>query len=634
MRLSFLPIHINKIPSWLINLMIFFSAATIVYFFHFIVLKQSLEVGFSPDDWDLYLRYKALGASPLSKFGQVWTERGLYTTPFIYYMGLLDTLVGFDHRLFQITNVIFKISATLTLFPLVLLVFKRRMLAFLTTIMFGISCSSIGSLDYPVKGSDYVSIFWMNIFLIIYYYIIKRNLNFVWYLLALLILVISISFSPIRMFPILVLLPIIEIYLFVRISTIKQFKTSFLRILYFYSPFILLILQVPSILIGGPIMGIFQRVMKGDWYILLSPISGLGYTFISGQQLGRLLGLIKTENFGDYIGSLVKMPLISFGLLTTLFSLLFRGNRRKFFFTVLVVNYILDILAFFVVFNYRYLPIKHDVNFYPGVLYSILFGIFISVISISFLVIWLKDKKGQELLLPFLSGFTFLFIFISATWAFAPSGTAFSETSYYLIVATIGTSVFLSSFLIYLLNAALHVKVHFKRFLSVISVIILFILIFLMNYKQISEHFKLLTESGRGSADQKMMQERVMKEVGGLKNLSPMLFYFDGFGIGTDSTFYAETLLLTLPSWMHMQNGRLVNGCVESFYQSKTELAKLVVVKDGEKAFAYRGFCIDVGGRGAYYQDLLYKPENFYAFKIEGRKLINIKQEVLEELQF
>lgn len=433
------------------------------------------------------------------------------------------------------------------------------------------------------------------------------------------------------MFPLLLILPLIELYLLIKHRSLAQFKQSIIRMLIFYSPFIFLIFHIPSVLIGSPPIGIYHRVIQGKWYVLLSPLSGIGYTFITGQYWGKLFGQIMTNNFIDYISFLVKNPLIIFGCLTVLFANLHAGNKVKFFMTIFMLNLASSILVFFTAYNYRYLPINYEVNFDPNALYSILFGSFIFILSIALFIQWLIGKNKNNLLLASWLGLAFLIVFTFATWAFAPDGTQFSATSYYLVVASAGTSLFLSSSIISIYDKTLHL-IKITRFAILTFVFIFITSLLLMSAKQIYDRFQHLTINGRGSKDQEIMQKKVKAFLKDFNLSKPALFYFDTSEASLDSFYLSETLLLTFPSWMHFEDGKVINGCLEVLPGKKEELLKYLQIKENQKGFMYRSLCVDKGGRGLYYQNQFYDSENFYAFKLKGKELFDIKQETLKDL--
>lgn len=83
---------------------------------------------------------------------------------------------------------------------------------------------------------------------------------------------------------------------------------------------------------------------------------------------------------------------------------------------------------------------------------------------------------------------------------------------------------------------------------------------------------------------------------------------------------------------MRFNGNQLIDGCTEVFYGDKESLAKLIKVENGQKGFIYRSLCVEKGV-GGYAQPIL-TSDNFYAFKLKNKDFIDIKEEVLYELEF
>src|SRR3989344_6519792 len=144
--------------NYRISLIIFVLLVPILSVLQYLSLSPVLNYGFTPDDWGLLLFYKTLGDNPLSKIGYVWEVKGAYTTGPIYFIGILNDFFGLNYQAYQITNIVLKTLATLSVFPLILIIFKRRLLAVLTTFFYGTSYMGSRSLEYVVKGTDYLAI--------------------------------------------------------------------------------------------------------------------------------------------------------------------------------------------------------------------------------------------------------------------------------------------------------------------------------------------------------------------------------------------------------------------------------------------------------------------------------------------
>ncbi|MEK7616901.1 MAG: hypothetical protein AAB414_02515 [Patescibacteria group bacterium] len=617
-------------------LIILLILGIIVVTLQFTILELALKIGFKPDDWILYFTYKSLGSNPLSEITKVWAERGIYTTYQVYYMGMLEALVGFDYRLFQVLNITFKALGTMAIFPLVLIIFKDKLLAILTTLFFAISASSIGPLEFVVKGSDYVAIFWMCVFLITYYLIVtKYPRNFLWLIVSFILFLLSLLFSPIRLFPLLVLLPLIETYHLIKNLNLDNVKNILIRMSIFYLPLLILIVYAPDSvanLLGNP-LSIFKKVGEGNWHLLLSPFSGMGHTFIPGDYWQKIFGLLTADTLPEYTFFLLGGPTVIFGTLTLLVAFLKSKRPWLFFLITFCLNFISEILVFFVATHSKYLPKDQGMHYEPTGIYSALFGIYILVLGSICFMEWLRKDRNDYLLLAFWLGPLFLFIFTFATWAFAPFGTSFSGTHPYLVVSAIGSSLLLSAFVSSIFKRVISIRGRLFRSILLIPIFIIVISIFVMNGKEISMRFLYLLANGRAAYEQQLLQGKFKERLGNFDNSKPSLFYFDTSDLSEGGPFYSEGFLASFPFWMHFRDNNLIDGCLEILYLNEhKQLLSYIKEQDGERGLFFRGLCMENGKSS--YKEILYKPENFYAFKIKSRDFIDIKKDLLKELGF
>lgn len=594
-------------------LIIFLVLAVAVFFIHFTFLDLALKIGFKPDDWILYFSYKVLGSNPLSKIAQVWAERGAYTAYQVYYLGLLENLVGFDYHSFQMTSMIFKILATLSVFPLVLVIFKNKLLALTAAILYAISFSSIGSFEFAVKGSDYLAIFWMCMFLIAYYLSITSNSRkLLWLGLSFMLLILTLAFSPIRLYPLLVLILLIEIYI----------RRTSIRLVVFFSPFIILIFFSPSSILGylqSP-FGIYKNIVEGNWHLILSPFAGVGNTFIATEFWGKIFGTLTLKSFNEYIYFLLGGPTVIFGALTMTVGFLKSKKPVLFFLPVFILNFILEILVF---------PIATHRRIDTAAIYPTLFGIFVLVLGAACFRVWFREKR-DNLLLAFWTGTLFLFVFVFFTWVLAPLGTNFSPTSYYLVVSSLGSSLALAAFFLMIFDKAKQTKNKLFKFFWFIPLLFMFVSIFWMSSQEIQGRFKDLLKNGRSAKGQTLIQERFRNVIKEIDLTKPALFYFDTSDLEGEGPFYSEGFLIAFPFWMHFQDNKLIDGCFEILYLNEhSGLQPYVKEQNGVKGFVYRSLCVENGEVSQ--KEILYKPENFYAFKIKNRDFINIKEEVLKK---
>lgn len=598
------------------------------------LLGGVLTLGFKPDDWILYFSYKLLGPDPLSKIISVWSERGIYTTYQVYYMGLLGSLVGLNYQAFQYINLTLKVLATLSLYPLTLILFKRKLLSFLAVLLFSIAPSAVGPLEFVVKGSDYLAILWMNLFLLVYYLIISNKLKgWKYYFILFVLLILSIAFSPIRIFPIMAVPLLVEAFLIFRYFNSDVIKKSFIRLSVLYLPFIFFLIHFQISLFGnayGPV-GIFNQVLRGYWYLILAPFSGVGYLFITNDFWGKIFGSIITDNFKNYLYFLAGGPTIISLILTALIAWSIISRTKLLFFIVtMLLNFIFQALIFFIAFHHLKVSSSLNVNYDPTNLYSVIFGGYIILLGFTVFLNWIKSGMSNRVLAALWTGSAILLIFTFLTWAFAPLGTGFSSTSYYLVVASIGSSLMMAAFLV-----SIYDKLNMGRFkrLRFLPFLIL-ILIFGMSSHTIRERFSSLNRDGRGAAGQIAMQLEARKVMKNYRAADSALVYFDTSDITGHGPFYSEGFLTPFPAFMHFRDNKIIDGCIGIIYEDDrmVELRKSVQVRGEKRGFDYPAVCVS-GGKSVV-ENVFFTADQFYAFKIKDKKLIDIKENVLNRLNF
>lgn len=603
--------------------------ASSVVFLQYYLLHDSLTLGFKPDDWILYFAYKTLGSNPLSQIGSVWAERGLYTTYQVYYMGLLDSLFGLNYYAFHLSNLALKIIATLGLYPLILLLFKNRLLAALTVILFSISHASVGPLEFVVKGSDYLSIFFMEGFLLIYYFLISNRLRSIKYCFLLFVLfVLSFASSPIRMFPLFVVPLMVEIFLILKNLRKASVNKSVSRFLVLYIPFIVAFLFMNNRSLTGDAygpVGVIKSFLEGNLYLIIAPFSGMGYSFFTNDYLVKIFGTIVTESFKDYLFFILGGPTIICGLVTVLVSWsLIPTNKFLFFIFSTAFNFVAEILFFFIA--------SSNASYDAFSLYSVIFGGFILIVGFLAFLFWLTLKKSKDrILASFWTGTALLFIFTFLTWFFAPLGTSFTPTSYYLVVASVGSALMTAAFFMGIYNKT-NLVLHNQLIVAPLLFIVL-ILIFVMSSSEIRQRYYLLNKDGRGADGQIIMQTEARRVFGNFKEGDQALVFFDTSDITGNGPFYSEGFLTSFPFFMHFRGNKIIDGCIGVIYEDDkmVELRKLVQIKSEIKGFEHSALC--VSGQKGGIKSLFFTPDQFYAFKIEDKKLVDIKKEILDHLE-
>ncbi len=600
------------------------------------LLKYTLKIGFVPDDWAFTLYYKTHVNNPFFGFPEIWKERGAYTTHAVYYIGVLHSIVGLNFQLFQLIGIALKILATLTIFPLVMIITGNRILAFLTSFLFAISYTTTGQLEVVVEQGEYLGLLLMNLFLIVYSYIVKKGLlSWKWLGLATLMLVTTIMLSTIRTFPILVLLFLIEFSLWVQSRSLKALKRSLIRLLCLFAPFILLILYRPGSVLGmanfppTPIV----KILQGNWHLSLVPLQGLGHMLSLTPYLGKVFGILNMESLMEYINFILTGPTIFFGSITLILSLIKLKQRLNFLFLTLGLNFLSELLVYFLAIHRLSIPANLRLNFDNPRIYLTILGSYMLVLSFVYFLEWKTQKVKDSSIFAIWVGPLASLVFILMTWMYADLSLSFSgPQDHYLLIPTFGVSFFLAGLISLIYNRIRNIKYSWLSYPLAISILVLIITFYFINREMIHKYFIAANANGRSAAGQQIIQSKFRQKINQIDLSKSNLFYFDTTEID-NGPFYTESFLSSFPFWMRFQGTELINGCSERLYFNEhKQLQSYVKERSGEKGFFYKGLCVNNGK--VSYEDIFYKQENFYAFKLKNKDFVDIKEQVFNELGF
>ena len=579
----------------------------------FFLLKVILNNGFTADDWLLLFDYKTIGSSHdfLDKLFAIFRTKGLYTSYQVLYIGILESLFHGNYQTYQITNIILKALATLSLYPLILVVFKRRLLAFFTTTLYAISYSSSGALQFVVKGSDYLAIFFMNICLMTYYLSFKQNRKLLLFTTSIL-LFLSFIFSPIRIYPFLLFPLLIEIFIWLKFKKLLGIVKMLLRLALIFSPFLILFLFPPGSTgsyLNGPRV-VYKLLTYGNYQLLLSPFAGLGYTFLTNDYW-PIFGNVSLDNFREYLLFLLRGPLILYSILTIALGFLITKKPRPLIISIISANLVFEIICYFLINNVRMAVGPNIKGFYPISTYAIFLGFFVISVAVSSLILWLRDYKENILLSSTFIGPIFSSAFLWGTWLIIGDALTFKEgIHWYLIIPPIGTSLFLASFMVLGFDKIKRVVNLRLKYILMSSLFLMLLSLYLISSKEINSTFTALTNIGYGASDQEQIKNKLLSQLKDPIDDKNTLFYFEASkDLQTPDVFYSVTLISGFEERMHFRNWELVNGCI-GFIFDKAKLEKSVVVKSGIKGFNVSSLCVanySAAGR----QEVFYRLERY-----------------------
>ncbi len=600
-----------------------------VILINFLLLGIILQNGLTSEDWWILFDYKTIPSGTLlNQYLVALKTGGLHHAYQMIYVGTLEAFFKGYYPGYQVATIIFKILATISLYPVILMIFKRKLLAVLTTTLYALSFSSTGAFMFVCIGSDYLAIFMMNLFFLSYFLYFKsyqKQLLF----LSTIFLFLSFMFSPIRLYPLLGIVVLIEGFILLKNRNKEILISGAKRLVILFIPFFILWLITKSTTqnhLSTPLV-IYQLLSYGNFQLLLPPFAGIGYTILTNDQW-FIFGTLNLDNLKDYLFFLIKGPIPIYTTLAILISLLTPKKRLIFSLVIISVNIIFQIVCYFMITNTRGMTGSNIKGFYPVTTPAIFLGFFVTSIGLISFWLWLKSKKPNPLFLALSMGVFISSAFLWGTWLIKGDVLTFKEgIHWYLPASAIGTSLIIGGLMVLTFDRIKLLKKASKYFFIMVLFSLL-IPIYFISSKEINKTYQEFLDTGYKAVDQDVMMVKLRSYIKGPLDKSPVFFYFEADG----QTFFPVSLLYGFNERMLIKDWKLINGCVAYLY-SKENLEKSVTTQDGMKGFKVSSLCIE-NQKFVKRPEMFYKVENFHALKLQGKEVIDIKDRVLKELDF
>lgn len=596
----------------------------IISFSQAVILKQHMEYGFSPDDVWFFSVFSKLGPHPFLKFNQVWQEYGPYHTSNIFTNGILFNFFGFNHQAYQAASLIFKIFSVISLYFLIQIVFKNRLLALLSGLIFSFHYASIGSLEMTARTQDYPLMAGLNIFFIIFYLIYSKKLkNILWIFLSSVILFITFFINPIRAYTIIPFILFSGMILFLKDRPFSNFRWITKIFTIIFLPFILFILLKGP---GGGYPGNFfitlQKASIGNLQVFLTPLTTIGGLFLVGDSLKFLNP--STWDLNNFLNFFLGGPLLILGSLTLILSKVISKKPLKFFALVFTLNFFFELIIFLIVSHALNLSPEVKMN-YDATTYApaALFGGYIIILTIFVFKEWLSDKKNIFLSL-YLLGIVYAVCTILLTWIFQDFIYVPLGINGYSTLPSMGVSVSISAVL-----ALAYTNFRTHKILRVLAPAVFLILIpyFLLSNNQIQMYFdRYLNAGGMRASDQISLTNNFWQHVNEPRSCNKFFF----LNLKSDpQNRYLYNVIMTdrFDKWYDLYGP----------YQAKIHCPVAMLLDDEEKLIS--SYRLQDNTAGFLYRNFdgienFYPLEDFYAFKLQNKDVIDIKPEILNKLGF
>lgn len=611
----------------------------IIIIINLIFLKDFWGYGIIWEDWQFLLNFKTEYNTNnlLLKVFKFWTLSPVHWGTQISYLGLFDLLFPSNYIIIQIFNVIGKITATVLLFPLIFVLTRNRLLAFLSAIFFAIHYSSAGSLQQYANGVEYWAISFLILFILIYRtIIIKEDYNPFKLLISFILLYLTLSFGLYRLNGFIVILAIIEGILFLTKKT-SRISSSF-RIAFF-----IVIPATIVFLVHHPTIGreslpstMINHILNGNWFIFINPLSGLALTFIPRPFLGGS-DIALLQQFDGYISYVIKNFTLPFILIILTLGYVLPLKTRRFILFSLILICILIPIFFIIISHYTNYP-RYDI------VPTFIIGLFIFSLALSLGFEWWSSQRQNLLLLSsFLSPLITLF-FTTVTWVLNinkdGSITYQDGVHRYLTVPAIGTTLFAASISTMIIQRKFNSQ--FQRVIGY-GLIWMFIVFFIFASYNELKIYKILKEKGTDLKLQVSAQEFFYKTY--IKNRGDIVIYYIAPPPQDLESYRIERAIAPeILNWLSYLRQYYLKGpnneglgCIMVLAFPWHQKEAIIKEADGKIAFYYPAMCpIDKSIKGKTYAEnrwVTLPMDKLFAFTIQNGKVLDITKDVKEKIE-
>lgn len=591
---------------------LFFILTPILIYVQLELLKPQLKFGFSDIDWGFLNIYKQLNwqhSSIIDKFIQNW---GVYAHQ-TYYIGIQEEFFGLNFEYYQITTQVFKILGIIAAYPLFLIITGNIPASIVSMVLFAFAYPAVATIHTVVTSSDYIAILFMNLFFWFYIFLVQHNIK-KWHFLTIgsVLFLLTLFLSTERMYPTIVWLILIEVFLafFHKFSKVYS-RVALKRIAIFFSPMAAVFLIKAMGFIdflnsnGGRLI---KDILSGNLSHFIRPFVSMG-SMIVPQSFWKYFGEPTINSFSEYMHFFRTGPLTAFIIMTMVLCFIFERSI-KFIFQILIIVISFSILTFILISNQN---INFDITFTTPALigeYMVVFGL------VSF-VHWYKYQQREKLLIGIFAGFILAFIYILMTWIASDIYLVPFGVHRYLAVPALLNCLAFGSVLALMAKKLMFTN-RFKVFVFIPFLIL--VPIILIWSSQITNFLQGELKNGFGASDKQLMKDQLLNFLGNMNGDERSLFYFDFNDDQDNHYYYDNTILGGFSAWM-MWDPRINFRDKLAPVAIWSKFDQLVVAKTQKDDIA--GFLIN---------DHFYSLQNFYAFKLKDKKVFDIKERILNQL--
>lgn len=590
-----------------------------------------LQFGMQGDDWKWLFYYDTQKANYLLNFSHIKNDLGsIHSLQQMYYIGILRDIFGLNQTIFQLITLFFKSLAALSAGYLVYKLTKDKLFAFLVILFFIIFPSTAG-LFFIITGLNYLLVAFMC-FSIFFYIKSVKDRRYIF--LASLCFFMALSTGAARAY---LLVPIPLIVESVRLARRFSLFVFIRRLLIFYfMPFVFLQSNGTQYQLD-PMVGLFTRIREitdGNLYTFSLPFQILSTLFVDQSVL---------KGMSDLSGFLVVNLILSVLSIFLGFAI-FSIEKMKFF----IVKIMFSTIALEIIFytlaliqnNSGRIPlvdIQGNVYFELALnptIFQTAIGIYIFILGILLFLEWWKNQRENKIL---------MITVFSWIWSVGSTSALFLTNPWirminlsndrYTFSSSLGAVIFTAAIFTISFKVLKKIKnLKFRR-LCFLTVWALILLIVWRDYKALDQlHQAFITLSGGVSPYWENTMYRRFLDKFGKENLrkSALVFIDDSSDITFNNASFGRQITYRI---YYDENNDLMRDNCKVVTTSIDNLEKIYTTNNGEKGFLYDyTVCVNsevsVGGK----YNIFYPLTNFYAYKMENKEFIDIKDKIISQL--
>lgn len=586
-------------------------------------LHEVLNNGIHGDDLNALFWFHAFRGDLPSQFPFLWNDKTIFILQQIYYMGLLQGIFGFmNFPPVQLTHLFFKTLAGLSLSLLIYKLVKDKTFAVLTVFFFLVSLSTTGTFIALAQGTAYLAMASTAIFALFYYQSFKQPSKI---LPASLFFFLALIISPPRTFPIIVIPFIVEL---IRLKNkFRPFVFLGRLFIFYFLPYKLLSKDSGHVT-GRSWFVHLQDFTSGNYYSISYPFQVISSLFIDKSFLKYIFFPRSTlDLYAILIQQLLLLPL------SILLGLIVKFKKPFNFLIKITLSTLLLRILFFVFGTY-----SHDLPFDGGIIQQVnfnkisfsqaSFGGYFVIFGILLVFEWWKNQRNDKVMMVLSGAWFWILVSLMIVWFSAGGVDMIGSDRRYVLPISLGSTIFSAGIFTLLIK---------KMVLKVSSFFLLGIIIFMItfvNYNFLNNYFwERNQQDGSDSGWQREMFQRFLEKFGQANLYKDALIYLDYSKSNDQDREFYKNSVGNFYILVFFDKGYLTRDNCKAVIYDKQVLKKTYKIINGRKGFLVDyppTLCVKpvIGYDG---KTTFYPMDNFYAYSLQNREFIDIKESILNE---